>query len=221
MNLANKLTIFRIILVPFFVAALMIQSIPYNLTIAFAVFAIASITDFLDGYIARSRNQITDLGKFLDPIADKILVMAALVCFAGLGWIQAWVVVVILARDFIVGAIRLAAVESESKIVIPARTSGKVKTLVTMICICGIMILWALALDFSIITYEAEIFSQSDSFLTLTTINDPALILRPIGNAVMYGCAALTVFSGWQYAWDFRNILKMSKNNKKNKRKRK
>jgi CDP-diacylglycerol--glycerol-3-phosphate 3-phosphatidyltransferase len=140
MNLANKLTIFRIVLVPFFVAALMINQIPYNLIIALGIFAAASITDWLDGFIARKYNQITDLGKFLDPIADKILVMAALVCFAGLGWVYPWIVVVILARDFIVGAIRLAAVEGESKIVIPARLSGKIKTAVTMAAICAILL---------------------------------------------------------------------------------
>jgi CDP-diacylglycerol--glycerol-3-phosphate 3-phosphatidyltransferase len=202
MNLANKLTIFRIILVPFFVSALMINAIPHNIALAFGIFAIAGITDWLDGYIARSRGMITDFGKFLDPIADKILVMAALVCFVGLGWIQAWTVVVILARDFIVGAIRLAAVESESKVVIPARTSGKVKTAVTMLCICGIMVLWVLA-DYGVIAYYEEF--GFDSIQTL--VHDNSIILYPIANSAMYVCVALTVFSGVQYFYDSRKIL--------------
>jgi CDP-diacylglycerol--glycerol-3-phosphate 3-phosphatidyltransferase len=180
MNLANKLTIFRIILVPFFVAALMIDAIACNFIIALAVFIIASITDALDGYIARSRNQITSFGKFLDPIADKILVMSALVCFAGLGWIKAWVVVMILARDFIVGAIRLAAVESDSKLVIPARMSGKIKTAVTMAAIIAIILMQAV--DFNINT---QLFSD----------------------ILMYICAGLTVFSGAQYIYDSRKLL--------------
>jgi CDP-diacylglycerol--glycerol-3-phosphate 3-phosphatidyltransferase len=204
MNLANKLTIFRIVLVPFFVLFLTVDSLPHNLTIALSIFVLASFTDFLDGHIARTRNMITDFGKFLDPIADKILVMAALVCFAGLGWIQSWVIVVILSRDFIVGAIRLAAVESKQKVVIPARMSGKIKTAVTMISICGILLLWILA-GYNVISFENVVVSGD---VTTVFDNNPAYILRPVGNAVMYFCAALTLFSGWQYLWDSRKIIK-------------
>jgi len=144
---------------------------------------------------------VTQLGKFLDPIADKILVMAALVCFAGLGWIQSWTVVVILARDFIVSAIRLAAVESEEKLVIPARTSGKVKTIITMFTICMILFLWLLA-SYGIISRPME---NAD----LGIIWDvPGIVLIPIGNAMMYVCTALTVFSGAQYVFDSRDIIK-------------
>ena len=177
MNLANKLTIFRIVLVPFFVTALMADAIPHNIAIALGIFVIASITDYLDGYIARSRNMITAFGKFFDPIADKILVMAALVCFAGLNWVQSWTVIVILGRDFIVSAVRLAAVESEEKIVIPARMSGKVKTAVTMVVICGIMVL------------------QSFDFNAW------------VGNIAMYVCVALNLYSGGQYVYDSRKLF--------------
>ena len=204
MNLANKLTIFRIFLVPFFVAALMVNQIPYNLTIALTIFTLACVTDWLDGHIARKYNQITEFGKFLDPIADKILVMAALVCFAGLGWIQSWVVVVILARDFIVGAIRLAAVESDAKIVIPARLSGKIKTALTMVTIIGILVLWTLANDFGVIVVERSFI---DGVMGVT-INSPGLVITPISNIAMYFCVGLTVISGWQYIWDSREILK-------------
>ena len=91
MNLANKLTLMRVILVPFFVAFMLIDAIPLNYLWALLVFAIASITDMLDGKIARKYNMITSFGKFLDPLADKILVAAALVCFVQLGWCSAWV----------------------------------------------------------------------------------------------------------------------------------
>ncbi|MCL2035935.1 MAG: CDP-diacylglycerol--glycerol-3-phosphate 3-phosphatidyltransferase [Oscillospiraceae bacterium] len=209
MNLANKLTVFRVILVPVFVAFLSISAIPHNLAIALGVFVVASLTDFADGYIARSRNMITEFGKFIDPIADKILVNAALVCFAGLGWIQAWTIAAILARDSIVSAVRLAAVQSKEKVVIPARASGKVKTAVTMLSLCGIMLLWILA-DYGVITYHQQIFVNPDGFsaaFSELTINDPGLILRPVGNAAMYVCVALTLYSGMQYVWDSRKIL--------------
>ncbi|MCL2070696.1 MAG: CDP-diacylglycerol--glycerol-3-phosphate 3-phosphatidyltransferase [Oscillospiraceae bacterium] len=207
LNLANKLTILRILLTPLFVIALITDGIPHNLLVALIIFAAASITDFFDGYIARTRMMVTKLGKFLDPIADKILVMSALVCFAGMQprpWISAWTVVVILARDFVVSAVRLAAVESEEKIVIPARTSGKVKTVITMVTICTILFLWILE-SYGIITYEVE--------FAMTVINSPDRLLVPIGNAFMYICVALTVFSGVQYLWDARDILrKVSEN---------
>jgi CDP-diacylglycerol--glycerol-3-phosphate 3-phosphatidyltransferase len=201
-NLANKLTILRILLVPLFVLFLSVNKIPHNLVFALVIFSIASFTDFLDGYIAKTRMMITELGKFLDPIADKILVMSALVCFAGAGWIQSWTVVVILARDFIVSAIRLAAVQSEEKIVIPARTSGKVKTAITMFSIISILFLWMLA-GYGVISLEIEVEMYNMTF------NTTDRLLVPIGNAFMYICVALTVFSGAQYIWDSRDILKV------------
>jgi CDP-diacylglycerol--glycerol-3-phosphate 3-phosphatidyltransferase len=211
-NLANRLTILRILLMPVFVALLSVNAIPHNITLAAAVFAVAGITDFLDGYIARSRNMITPLGKFLDPIADKIIVTAALVCFVGLGWIQSWTVVAILARDLIVSGVRLTAVQSEEKSVIPARTSGKVKTAITMFTIIAIMILWALA-SYGIITYRVEILNEplSDEFMNSIDkiyMESAKYLLVPIGNSLMYVCTALTLFSGIQYVWDARKLLK-------------
>ncbi|MCL1788811.1 MAG: CDP-diacylglycerol--glycerol-3-phosphate 3-phosphatidyltransferase [Oscillospiraceae bacterium] len=200
LNLANKLTVLRIVLTPLFVIFLLIDKIPHNVLLALLIFAGASITDFFDGYIARTRMMVTELGKFLDPIADKIIVMSALVCFAGLGWIQSWTVVTILARDFIISAVRLAAVQSEEKIVIPARTSGKVKTIITMMTICFILFLWLLN-SYGLVSFEIEIQGA------MTVINRPDLLLAPIGNALMYICVALTVFSGVQYVWDARDIL--------------
>ena len=121
MNLANKLTIFRIILVPIFVIIGYLGTfgviegkwlgIPVFLWIMNIIFIIASITDKLDGYIARSRNQITTFGKFLDPLADKILVLAALVMLVEFGKIPAWIPIIVLVREFLVSGYRLVAVE--------------------------------------------------------------------------------------------------------------
>ena len=199
-NLANRLTILRVLLTPLFVLFLCVDSIPHNVTIALAVFVIASITDYLDGHFARTRMMVTEMGKFLDPIADKILVTAAMVCFAGFGWISPVPVVIILARDSIVSAVRLAAVQSEEKIVMPARVSGKVKTVITMVSVCAIMFLWMLS-NYGVIRYEI-VYSES-SFMS-----DPSKLLTPIGNVFMYVSAGLTVFSGIQYIWDARDILR-------------
>lgn len=207
-NLANKLTILRILLVPVFTVFLLFDTmvvnnqnaIPYNREIALGIFILACITDWLDGYIARTRFMITDFGKFLDPIADKIIVTAALVCFVHMKWIWAWPLVVILSRDFIVSAIRLVAAESKEKLVIPARMMGKVKTAVTMITIIGILFLWVIE-RYGAIKYEVKI-SETESFYR------PDLFLAPIGNAFMCICVVLTVWSGVQYVWDTRHILK-------------
>ena len=144
MNLANKLTIFRIILVP------VMAIIPYlnlkgdflglHLTYFFMelIFIVASITDKLDGYIARSRNQVTTFGKFLDPLADKILVLTAMVLLVELGKIPAWIPIIVLAREFIVSGYRLVAVEKGGQ-VIAASIWGKLKTVTQMIAIILVM----------------------------------------------------------------------------------
>ena len=144
MNLANKLTIFRIILVP------VMAIIPYlnlkgdflglPLTYFFMelIFIVASITDKLDGYIARSRNQVTTFGKFLDPLADKILVLTAMVLLVELGKIPAWIPIIVLAREFIVSGYRLVAIEKGGK-VIAASKWGKLKTVTQMIAIILVM----------------------------------------------------------------------------------
>jgi len=201
-NLANKITILRILLVPFFVLFMMADGIPYNYAWALIVFAFAAASDFADGYIARKYDMITNLGKLLDPIADKILVMSALICFAGLGWVYSWLVVVILAREFIVSAVRLAVLENDNTNVIPARASGKIKTFITMVVIFGIICMWMLE-GFGIITFSVE---YSEIFSDYTA-NRPDLVIIPISNAFLTICAGLTVFSGAQYVWDARYIF--------------
>lgn len=144
MNLANKLTIFRIILVPIMaiIPYLNLQGdfmgLPLTYFWMLVIFIVASITDKLDGYIARSRNQVTTFGKFLDPLADKILVLTAMVLLVELGKIPAWIPVIVLAREFLVSGYRLIAVEKGGK-VIAASIWGKLKTVTQMIAIILIM----------------------------------------------------------------------------------
>ena len=131
---ANKITVLRIILVPVFMVLLYLE-LPYW---ALAVYIIACVSDFVDGKIARKYNQITDFGKFMDPLADKMLVLAAMCYFVEVGLIPGWVVAVVLLREFGVSGLRLLAVEQG--IVIAAAWSGKIKTGVTMVAL-GVLIL--------------------------------------------------------------------------------
>lgn len=133
MNTANKLTMLRIVLIPVFVLVLYLD-FDYNNYVALAIFVLASVTDLLDGKIARKYNMITDFGKFMDPIADKLLVTSAMLVFVAWGWMPAWVVIVVIAREFIVSALRLVAASNGR--VIAAGWSGKVKTASTMVCLC-------------------------------------------------------------------------------------
>ena len=140
MNLANKLTIFRVILVPIMVCIPFlgikeeILGIPLEYILIDIIFIIASITDKLDGYIARSREQITTFGKFLDPLADKILVLAAMIMLVEMAKLPAWIPIIVLAREFVVSGYRLIAVEKGGK-VIAASKWGKLKTVTQMTAI--------------------------------------------------------------------------------------
>ena len=133
MNLANKLTMIRIFLVPVFLVFIAVRDIPYGSIVATAVFIIASITDQLDGHIARSRNQITNFGKFMDPLADKLLVCSAMICMIETKKLAAWFVIVIIAREFIISGFRLVA--ADNGIVIAASYWGKFKTVFQMLMV--------------------------------------------------------------------------------------
>lgn len=168
MNLPNKITVVRVVMIPFFIAALLID-FPYHQPIAAALFIIASLTDSLDGYLARSRNLVTDFGKFLDPLADKLLVCSALICFVQLGSVPAWVVIVIIAREFAVTGLRsLAAADG---IIIAASKWGKAKTISQMIAII-------------LILFNNWPFS---------------LINIPVATIMIYIATILTIFSGVDY----------------------
>ncbi len=147
MNLPNKLTVLRVALIPFFVAAMLLSGKVYAarvdifIIIALVIFAAASVTDWFDGKIARKRGLVTTFGKFLDPLADKILVVTALICFLARSpmWIDAVAVILILAREFMVSGVRL--VVANEGVVVPAGIWGKLKTAFTMIAIVVIMLL--------------------------------------------------------------------------------
>lgn len=131
MNLPNKITIFRVLMIPIFVALMLIPGIPYGKYLAAAVFIIAALSDLLDGYLARKNNLITNFGKFMDPLADKLLVCSALICFVELKLLPAWIVIIIISREFIISGFRLIA--SDKGVVIAAGWWGKLKTNVQMI----------------------------------------------------------------------------------------
>ena len=133
MNLANKLTLLRVIMIPAFLVVLYL-GFPGSTYVALGIFVIASLTDFADGYIARSRNLVTDFGKFMDPLADKVLVVTAMLWFVECGQMPAWAVAIVIFREFAVSGLRLVAVEGGR--VIAAGWSGKVKTAATMVCLC-------------------------------------------------------------------------------------
>lgn len=132
MNTANKLTILRVVMIPAFLLVLYLD-VPYANYWALAIFAAASVTDTLDGYIARHYNQITDFGKFMDPLADKCLVFAAMLWFVEVGQMPAWALLIVAVREFGVSGLRMVAAEKGR--VIAAGWSGKVKTAATMVCV--------------------------------------------------------------------------------------
>ena len=132
MNTANKLTILRVVMIPAFLLVLYLD-VPWANYWALAIFAAASVTDTLDGYIARHYNQITDFGKFMDPLADKCLVTAAMLWFVEVGQMPAWALLVVIVREFGVSGLRMVAADKGR--VIAAGWSGKVKTAATMVCV--------------------------------------------------------------------------------------
>lgn len=144
MNLPNKLTLLRIILIPVFMGVLY-WGFPGATYAALAIFIIASLTDLLDGKIARKYNLVTDFGKFADPLADKMLVTAAMLWFVEIGQMPAWALLIVVCREFAVSGLRMIA--SDKGRVIAAGWSGKVKTASTMVCICLMLLIARPALD--------------------------------------------------------------------------
>ena len=137
MNLPNKITLVRMVMIPFFIAALLID-FPYHQPLAAALFIIASLTDSLDGYLARSRNLVTDFGKFMDPLADKVLVAAALLFLIQAGRVEAWLVIIIITREYAISIIR--AIAATNGKVIAASGGGKIKTVTQMLAIIMLLL---------------------------------------------------------------------------------
>lgn len=151
MTTASKITLLRVVMIPVFVV-IMLLNFKYSTIIALAVFILASITDSVDGYIARKYNQVSDFGKFIDPLADKLLVMSAMLILVQWGQMPAWAAIIILAREFSVTGLRLVAVESG--VVIAAAVSGKIKTFVSIVALCLMMTPWHDAVLFGPVTLD-------------------------------------------------------------------
>ena len=196
MNLANKLTIFRMILVPLIVIAsflwtdISVFGITVSMIVMDAIFIIASITDKLDGYIARSRNQVTTFGKFLDPLADKILVLAAMVILVEAGKIPAWIPIIVLAREFLVSGYRLVAVEKGGK-VIAASIWGKLKTVTQMLALILVFI-------------DTNRFFEF-AFNSLTGYE---LVLNICSSVLLLISVIATIFSGYDYLKNGKDLFK-------------
>ena len=196
MNLANKLTVFRMILVPLIVIAsflwtdISIYGITVSMIVMDAIFIVASITDKLDGYIARSRNQVTTFGKFLDPLADKILVLAAMVILVEAGKIPAWIPIIVLAREFIVSGYRLVAVEKGGK-VIAASIWGKLKTVTQMLAII-------------------LVFIDTNSFFefAFNSLTGYELVLNIFSSVLLLVSVIATIFSGYDYLKNGKDLFK-------------
>lgn len=164
MNLPNKLTIARVIMIPFFLVFLMTDFFEAARYVALSIFIIASLTDMLDGKIARKYNLVTNFGKFMDPLADKLLVCSAMIAFTGMGIMPAWIVIIIIAREFIISGFRLIA--AEKNVVIAAGMSGKIKTTVQMIMCC----LLIARLPFNFMRYVEQVFIYAALVLTVYSL---------------------------------------------------
>ena len=210
MNLPNKLTILRIVMVPLILVFILPISFisddsawnlfinDYGMIIAFVLFGIASLTDYIDGQIARKRGIVTNIGKFLDPIADKILVASVLIALVQLNKINTWIAVIIIGREFIVTAIRLLA--ADKGIMIAANNLGKVKTVVQIIAVLSIIIKSQLSITLSYMAKETSVIqillSKSLPYIELTT------------NIILIITVVITVLSGYDYLKKNLNIIK-------------
>lgn len=168
MNLPNKITMIRIILIPFFVFFMLTDYVAYSNYIAAGIFIVASLTDTLDGYLARKYNLVSNFGKFVDPLADKLLVCSALVCFVAApdNPMPAWGVIVIISRDFIISGFRLVA--SDAGVVIAASWWGKIKTVVQML----MSILLILNFEGTVINVIEYVFIYAAIILTVVSLVD-------------------------------------------------
>jgi CDP-diacylglycerol--glycerol-3-phosphate 3-phosphatidyltransferase len=203
MNLANKLTIARICMVPFFVLFMVIGGF-YSSILALVVFCTASVTDMLDGQIARRNKTVTSLGIFLDPIADKLLISAAFIYFVNIPilGIAEWMVIVIIAREFIITGLR--SIAATRNVIIPADKSGKFKTLSQTIVIVITMVISIVQeafFKFAGLTSDALKFYDSGPYATLS------LIMKKIPFWATFVTVMLTVYSGTNYILKYRRLF--------------
>lgn len=194
LNIPNLITVARIIITPVFLAVILMNSLPHRFLIACVIFSIASISDAVDGHLARKNNQITNFGKFLDPIADKVLTTSALLAFMSMGLCNIWIVMVVLTREFAIASVRMIA--AAGGVVIPANILGKIKTVSQMVFTILIMLLGE--------AYYIAEKTNAELFAKL-----PELSL--ISNGLLWITAILTVISGWIYLNDSKKIIDFTK----------
>jgi CDP-diacylglycerol--glycerol-3-phosphate 3-phosphatidyltransferase len=194
-KLPNRITMFRIIITFAFIPAIMAEDIFYNY-IALAIFLVASISDFIDGHLARKYDIVSNFGKVMDPLADKILVLAALLCFVHLQVIPVWMVIIVISRDFFIQGIRQMAAQ-EGKI-IAASNWGKVKTVIEMIAIITTLIL--ISLNNSLTHYRIIL----PEFMN---IESKTWMLKIIPYILMFLAAAAALISGLEYFFKNKNIF--------------
>lgn len=196
MNLANKITIARVILVPVFMVFLLVRLIPYGEFLAAAIFILAAATDSLDGYVARKQKSITKFGKFMDPLADKLLISAALISLVALNALSPWVAFLIISREFAVTGLRLVA--AGEGVVIIANKWGKFKTVAQIVMVVTLIVDMAL---------KANIYPPADWLKHL-------LILYPASTISYFAlliAIILTLFSGFYYFYENKNLIRLSK----------
>lgn len=193
MNLPNKLTVMRIILVPFMVASMLIE-FPFHYLVAGLIFGAASLTDYFDGKIARERNLITNFGKFADPIADKILVVSALVCFLAKGLCDPIIILIVLFREFVVTSIRLSAASNGT--VVAANMWGKVKTVTQMIAIIAVFV-------FQVALEVNAVFP----YMPQLAVQKMENIFFVAGEVLMWISVVFTVISGLIYVLDNKEAI--------------
>jgi CDP-diacylglycerol--glycerol-3-phosphate 3-phosphatidyltransferase len=169
MNLPNKITLMRVVLIPFFIVFMMLSK-PWAMWAALAVFVIASLTDFVDGQMARRMNLVTDFGKFMDPLADKMLVAAAMILLVERGVIPAWIVVVIIAREFVISGFRMLAAEKGT--VIAAGWWGKIKTAETMVMLVVVLFFEAMGQREGVVLVVEQILIYLALILTIISMVD-------------------------------------------------
>lgn len=191
MNLPNRLTVLRVLLVPVFLVCFCVDAIPFHYLLSMIFFVAASITDAFDGYLARKHNMVTNFGKFLDPLADKILVMTALACFVEIGLMGIIPFVIIMAREFMVSGLRLVVANSGT--VVPAGIWGKLKTAFTMVTIIAALVVLSFTQDF-------DSFGLSFANV-ITTVSD--IIIQ----ILIWISTVLTIISGGIYLYGYRNHI--------------
>lgn len=196
LNTPNKLTIARMIITPVFLAVLLWESLPHRFLVAAIIYSIAAITDAIDGKLARKNNQITNFGKLLDPIADKVLTTSALLAFMVMDLCNIWIVMIVLTREFAVASIRMIA--AANGVVIPANFWGKLKTVSQMTFTIVIMLLG-----------EVQGLLQTYAADFAATLPDNLLSL--ISNGLLWITAILTVISGAIYIKDSKNVIDYTK----------